>query len=142
MRWREADNIPPAARFVSSPYDVDAHYPRKHTTPWVGYTVHLTETCDDDLPHLITHVETTPGPTADGVATPRIRAALLVESPEHYGVDLLGPTRLDYHWQARARPALTPSSSRLSGIGGRPPVRPARRVSAGRPPSRTASMRS
>jgi transposase len=85
--------------------------------------VHLTETCDDDLPHLITHVETTIGPASDGATTPKIHAALeqrnllpgthivdtgfldaelLVKSPEHYGVDLLGPTRLDYHWQAQA----------------------------------------
>jgi transposase len=123
LRWREADNIPPAAQFISSPYDVDAHYARKYTTQWVGYKVHLTETCEDDLPHLITPIETTPGPTADGAATPTIHAALqqrgllpgthivdtgfldadlLVRSQEHYGVDLLGPTRLDYHWQARA----------------------------------------
>jgi transposase len=82
----------------------------------------MTETCEDDLPHLITHIETAPGPTADGAATPKIHAALqqrgvlpgthivdtgfldadlLVRSQERYGVDLLGPTRLDYHWQAR-----------------------------------------
>jgi transposase len=122
LRWRDVDNIPPAARFISSPYDVDAHYARKHTTQWVGYKVHLTKTCEDDLPHLITHVETTSGPAADGAATPQthaalqqrgllpathivdtgfLDAALLVDSRVHYGVDLLGPTRLDYHWQAR-----------------------------------------
>jgi transposase len=122
LHWREADNIPPAARFISSPYDPEAHYARKHTTQWVGYKVHLTESCEDDLPHLITHVDTTIGPASDGAATPKIHAALqqrdllpgthivdtgyldaalLVESREHYGVDLLGPTRLDYHWQAR-----------------------------------------
>jgi transposase len=122
LRWREADNIPPAARYISSPYDPEAHYARKHTTQWVGYKVHLTETCEDDLPHLITHVATSPGPTADGAATPQIHAALeqrgllpgthivdtgfldadlLVDSRHDYGVDLLGPTRLDYHWQAR-----------------------------------------
>jgi transposase len=123
LRWREADNIPPAAQFISSPYDAEAHDARKHTTPWVGYKVHLTETCDDDLPHLITNVETTIGPAADGATTPQIHAALaqrnllpgthlvdtgfldaelLVKSPEHYGVDLLGPTHLDDHWQAQA----------------------------------------
>jgi transposase len=123
LHWREADNIPPAAQFISSPYDAEAHYARKHTTQWVGYKVHLTETCDEDLPHLITNVETTIGPAADGATTPTIHAALeqrnllpgthlvdagfldaelLVKSPEHYGVDLLGPTRLDYHWQAQA----------------------------------------
>jgi transposase len=123
LQWREADNIPPAARFISSPYDLDAHYARKHTTQWVGYKAHLTETCEDDLPHLITHVETTIGPASDGAATPKIHAALqqrdllpgthivdtgfldadlFVKSRDDYGVDLLGPTRLDYHWQARA----------------------------------------
>jgi transposase len=123
LQWREADNIPPAARFISSPYDPDAHYARKHSTQWVGYKVHITETCEDDLPHLITNIETTPGPAADGETTPQIHAALqqrgllprthivdtgfldaalLVESQDDYGVDLLGPTRLDYHWQARA----------------------------------------
>ncbi len=122
LHWREADNIPPAAQFVSSPYDLEAHYARKYTTQWVGYKVHLTETCEDDLPHLITNVETMSGPAADGAATPQIHAALqqrgllprthivdtgfldaelLVESQDHYGIDLLGPTRLDYHWQAR-----------------------------------------
>ena len=32
VQWREADNIPPAARFISSPYDPEAPYARKHTT--------------------------------------------------------------------------------------------------------------
>jgi transposase len=123
LHWREADNIPPAARFISSPYDLDAHYARTHTTQWVGYKVHLTETCDAALPHLITNIETTPGPAADGAATPKLHAALpqrgvwpgihivdtgfldaerLVRSQERYGVNRLAPTRLDYHWQARA----------------------------------------
>jgi transposase len=123
LQWREADNTPPAARFISSPYDPEAHDARKHTTQWVGYKVHLTETCEDDLPHLITHVETTPSPTADGATTPKIHAALqrrgllpgthivdtgfldadlLVQSRDDFGVELLGPTRLDYHWQAQA----------------------------------------
>jgi hypothetical protein len=88
----------------------------------VGCKVHLTETCDDDLPHLITHVETTIGPAADGAAPPQSHAALqqrgllpgthivdigfldaqlFVESRTDYGIDLLGLTRLDDHWQAR-----------------------------------------
>jgi transposase len=122
VQWRVADNIPPATIFISSPYDRDAHYAKKRTTQWVGYKVHLTETCADDLPHLITDVETTPGPTADGEMTPVIHAALaqrellpaihlvdtgfldaalLVSSRADYQVDLVGPTRSDYHWQAR-----------------------------------------
>ena len=38
---------------------------------WVGYTVQVSQTCDEDAPHLITHVETTPAPISDeGVLSP------------------------------------------------------------------------
>ena len=70
------DGIPPAARFVNSPYDDEAHDARKHTTSLVGDKVHVTETCEDALPCLVTHVETAAGPTADGDATPAIHRAL------------------------------------------------------------------
>lgn len=90
----------------------------------IGYKVHLTETCEDDLPHLITHVATSSGPIADGAATDQIHeslqnknllpathivdtgyldAKLLLTSRLAYNVDLLGPTRPDYRWQARAK---------------------------------------
>jgi transposase len=32
LHWREVNNIPPAAQFISSPYDSEAHNARKHTT--------------------------------------------------------------------------------------------------------------
>jgi transposase len=88
-----------------------------------GDKVRLTETCDGDLPPLTTEVEAAPGPAAEGATTPTLHAALeqrdlmpgthivgtgfldaelRVKSPEHDGVDLLGPTRLDEHRQARA----------------------------------------
>jgi transposase len=70
VRWRtEAEGIPPSALFISSPYDVEVRYAKKHTTTWVGYKVHLTESCEDDAPHLITHVETTPVPKLSGPKT-------------------------------------------------------------------------
>jgi hypothetical protein len=50
---------------ISSPYDTEAHYACKGSTSWIGYKVHLTETCDQERPHLITHVETTPAPGSD-----------------------------------------------------------------------------
>jgi transposase len=122
VQWRAAADIPPASIFISSPYDRDAHYAKKRSTQWVGYKVHVTETCDEDAPNLITHVETTPAPVADGEVTARIHgalaprdllpkdhivdtgyldAALLVSSRAEYQVELVGPTRSDYHWQAR-----------------------------------------
>jgi transposase len=52
--------LPPGERLIQSPYDLEARYSRKRETEWKGYKVHLSETCDGDQPHLITHVETTP----------------------------------------------------------------------------------
>ena len=113
VSWRtEAEGIPPASRFISSPYDVEARYGKKRSTSWVGYKVHLTETCEDKAPHLIVHVATTPAPVADGEVTPAIHEAsgasllpskhiadtayldaeLLADSRREFGVNLIGPT--------------------------------------------------
>jgi len=122
-RRTQEDGLPASAAFVSSPHDTGAHDARKRTTTWVGYEVRLTETCDDDAPHLITHVETTAAPTADGAVTPLVHralrrkqrlpathlvdtgyldAGLLATSRQEYEVDVLGPARPDVTWQARA----------------------------------------
>jgi len=124
VRFRTADDgVPPSVRFISSPHDADAHLGKKGSVCWIGYKVSLTETCEDDLPNPITHVETTAAPTADGEVTPKahadlqakdllpavhlvdtgfLDAELLVASRRDYGVELLGPTRKDQRWQARA----------------------------------------
>jgi len=91
---------------------------------WVGYTLHVTEACDDDLPRLITHVETTSAPVVDAAALPLVHQALgrrdllpaiqlvdsgsldapqIVAAHEDHGVALRGPARPDYQWQARAQ---------------------------------------
>ena len=89
----------------------------------MGYRVHFTETCEDGLPSIVTDVQTAPAPVAHGDATPFIHESLaqkgllpetqfvdtgyldakhLAESHERYSVDLVGPTRPDHRWQARA----------------------------------------
>ena len=60
VRWRTKDEQPPAAPIIRSPYDPQARYTRKRDTTWLGSTVHLTETCEDDTPTLITQVTPTP----------------------------------------------------------------------------------
>ena len=66
VRWRTAaEGFPASLLMLASPYDPDVHYAKKRSTTWIGYKVHLTETCDDERPHLITHVETTPAPVVD-----------------------------------------------------------------------------
>jgi hypothetical protein len=88
----------------------------------VGYKIHLTESCDDDLPHIITNVETTSATVSDDAVTEQIHnalqqrdllpevhlvdtgyvdAELILESKRQYDIDLFGPVRGDYHRQAR-----------------------------------------
>ena len=121
VRWREAKNCPPASLLIASPYDVESRYSEKRGHPWRGYKVHLTETCDDDVPSLITHVETTVAPEQDVTVVETIHHRLadqallpavhivdgayvssdgLVDSHQDCQVTLLGPMRQDPSWQA------------------------------------------
>ena len=49
LRWRSKAEMPAPASQVSSPYDPAARYRTKRDISWVGYKVHLTETCDPEL---------------------------------------------------------------------------------------------
>jgi len=123
VHQRDKDNIPPAEQKILSPYDTEARYSRKRGTEWCGYKVHLSETCEEDQPLLITNVETTPSTTQDVSVTETIHQHLedknllpqqhlvdagyvdargLAESQSDYGVDLYGPTRPDTSWQTKA----------------------------------------
>jgi transposase len=120
-RWRRKGNTPPGERILTSPHDTDARLSQKRGSQWIGYKVHLTETCDEDSPHLITHVETTLATEADSTVVEPIHAELerkkclptqhlvdngygsgtaFVKSHEVYGIDLFGPARPDVSWQA------------------------------------------
>ena len=79
IRCRSSEDIPPAARYIGSPYDVEAHYSKKRSTTWVGYKVHLTETCEKESPHLITHVETTSAAVSDDARTAVIHEACICQ---------------------------------------------------------------
>jgi transposase len=122
-RLREVDELPPAPLVIASPYDAEARYSEKRHLEWVGYTFHVTETCDPELPRLITDVQTTPAPVPDTEVLPQIQAdlqkrdllprthladrgyteaAALVQSQRDYGIQLVGPLAADTSWQARA----------------------------------------
>jgi len=122
-RLREARDQPPKTLALQSPYDPDARFHTKREVSWTGDTVHLTETCDDDAPHLITDVATVPASTNDVEVTTEIQADLaardllpaehyvdtgyvsgqhLLTSELAYGVALVGPVLLDTSWQAAA----------------------------------------
>lgn len=76
ITWRALDNVPSTERIIKSPHDPEARFSIKRLTEWLGYKAHLTETCEDDLPHLITHVETTPATTQDEQVVDPIHQAL------------------------------------------------------------------
>ena len=59
VRFKSNRELSRAAEAIESPYDTDARYRSRYSTNWTGYMVHITETCEDDDVHLITHVETT-----------------------------------------------------------------------------------
>lgn len=113
-----------AATAIESPYDTEARYSAKRDLIWTGYKVHLSETCDEDLPRLITNVLTTPATTQDVACTEEIHntlakrnlspsrhfvdagyidSELLVESKEKHAIELFGPTRYNPSWQTRER---------------------------------------
>jgi transposase len=105
VRWRAAPDLPPAAEMISSPYDPDARYSIKWDTEWTGYRVHLTETCDEDTPNLITDVATAPAPTVDHAETAAIQDRLAERglTPSEHIVDNLCHGRSSGHQPDGAR---------------------------------------
>lgn len=123
VRWRSSEDMPPAALMINSPYDVDARCGAKRDTAWLGYKAHLTETCDEQAPRIITNVETTDATVNDCLLPPKIHAhlsergllprehfldagymeaGLILSSRKTYELDLIGPVSPDPSWQAKA----------------------------------------
>jgi transposase len=131
VQWRKPSDMPPSTIAIHSPYDVEAHYSSKRSVNWVGYKAHVTEICNEDLPHFITHVHTTLSTVTDEAVVEPIHASLseksllpsehlmdlgyvtaghLVSSQENYGVELIGPVRSDPSWQAKHHPKFANSN--------------------------------
>jgi transposase len=122
VRWRGKDETPPSALMIQSPYDLDARYCTKRDTEWVGYKTHLSETCEEGYPDLITQVLTTLSTAPDSVMGPTIQqdlaqrdllpgthlvdsgyvdAEFLVTAQSHQ-IDVVGPLSSNSGWQSRA----------------------------------------
>lgn len=138
MHWRDGPAVSNEDRIVS-PYDPQARSSRKRDTIWLGYKVHLTETCDQDpqCPHLITQVTTTVATLPDTeVLAPigeQLRAAELAPA-EHYvdqgypsgpelvrqarlGTQIIGPVGQDPSWQQREQTGYAVSDFTLDWPG-------------------------
>lgn len=123
LQVRADDNQPLGKDRLHSPYDEDARFSAKREMGWVGYKTHLTETCDKQDVHLITHVTTTLATQADMTALDAVHAGLakkgllpnehlvdagyadaeaLVSAKKDYGLELCSPVREKVSWQAKA----------------------------------------
>ena len=132
MKWHAGPQENAEEGIIRSPYDPEARTGRKRETVWLGYKVHLTETCALEttehpqatvLPQLITAVQTTVAnvqdvemtgsiqenlarhhlsPDEQIVDTGYVDADLLVSSHQNYGMALVGPVLSDNSWQAKA----------------------------------------
>ena len=83
----EGDGLPHGKARIASPYDTDARWGVNRDTFWLGYKLHVTETCGDEpgcgcpgggheedcaapaFPNLITHVATTDATVTDNQMT-------------------------------------------------------------------------
>jgi len=131
-KWRAGPQANADEGIIRSPYDPEARTGKKRETTWLGYKVHLTETCALEttepaqanvLPQLITDVQTTLAnvqdvemtqviqedlarhhllPDEQIVDTGYVDAGLLVSSQQNYGIALVGPVLSDTSWQAKA----------------------------------------
>jgi len=100
----DGDGLPPGHLRIASPYDTHARWAAKRDTFWLGYKLHITETCDDPpactcpqtgaghdntpgrghrkgcphpvFPNLITNVATTDATVTDNQMTEPIHDAL------------------------------------------------------------------
>ena len=122
VRLRAKEDPPPEAEPVELPYDTEARFRTRSGTSWTGYVVHLSESCEDDGAHLITHAMTTVATVHEARCTAMIHQALLakglvpaehlvdaayvdaellVGSREELGIELLGPPRPNPSWQGK-----------------------------------------
>lgn len=122
ISWRGPENTPPGEQRIHSPYDAEARYSEKRGQGWVGYKGHLTETCEEDRPHIIVQVETTPAPQPDFEVIPTIQQDLahkqvlpeehlmdqgymnirhVVAAARDYGIRIMGHPMGDSSWQAK-----------------------------------------
>jgi transposase len=123
LRLRDSDNQPPGADRLHTPYDEEARYSAKGAEGWLGYKVHVTETCDPAEVHLITQVVTTAATAADMSTLDQIHAELkragrlptehlldagyvdaeaLLTAQNELGIELRSPIREKVSWQAKA----------------------------------------
>src|SRR5262249_55251540 len=76
----EGDGLPPGHLRIASPYDTDARWGVKRDIFWLGYKLHITETCDDPPPCTCRSGGPT-GPAGAGSAAGHAKGCATLVSP-------------------------------------------------------------
>jgi hypothetical protein len=141
----EGDGLPPGHLRIASPYDLDARWGVKRDIFWLGYKLHITETCDDPppctcptaggghaagcaalvFPNLITHVATTDATVTDNQMTSAIHDHLADRNlaPGRHYLDSgylsaeLAVSEMARHGVALTGPLLADNSAQARGGG-------------------------
>ena len=82
----EGDGLPPGHTRIASPYDTDARWGVKREEFWLGYKLHVTETCDDAPPCTCRPAARPPAPdrrAGDGRGHDKGCAQPGVPEPDH-----------------------------------------------------------
>ena len=111
-RWRSIAELPPVADRMQSPYDPEAHFSMKRQMAWVGYKVHVTEACDGDAAHLITHVQTCPSMRPDMASTAEIPCAWPARASSRPSTSWIRPTSTPGCWPAASGTTASRSKGR------------------------------
>jgi transposase len=134
LKFRKPDELPSSADQVASPHDEDARFTAKRNEVKFGYSVHITETCTQGVPRLITNVLTTPATVGDTTSLPAIERSLrsrglgpdehlvdagytkaeyMLKTLEQYGTEIIGPLRRSTTWQTSRSDGFDPSKFRI-----------------------------
>jgi transposase len=118
-RMREQGELAKSQYLLGSPYDTDARYSTKRTESWLGFKVHVTETCNSKIP-IITDIQITKSTVGDGQMLPAIQRSLarqdltptehlvdsgytsggkIRKSMDTYKIKVIGPIQASSSWQ-------------------------------------------
>lgn len=112
-----AQNRPLGKEVIESPHEPEARRSKKREIGWIGFKGQVTESCDEDTPHLIVDLEPTGALDQDNPELPKIQGRLAKQgtlpseqyvdqgymSGEHIvtskarGIDLVGEAPTDHH---------------------------------------------
>ncbi|MBX9724757.1 MAG: IS1182 family transposase [Candidatus Obscuribacterales bacterium] len=121
-KFRKVEDLANSKYLIGSPHDTEARYSTKREDTWLGYAVHITETCEEGGPRLITDVQATRATTSDSETLPVIQRSLrkrglspaeqfvdagytkaesMKASAEKYSIKVIGPLRGGNTWQSQ-----------------------------------------